>query len=1059
MRQLDGRGFIADTGKPSTSWLDEYILPDDQPRVRAAIREAVRAKGVFELEHRVRRVDGTLGWTHSRAVPVLDERGEIVEWIGTADDVTERRRAETALRESEERLARQSRLFEQIASTTPDFIYVFDRDGRFLYANTRLLEVWGRSFEDAVGKNLYELGYPQWHADMHVRELRQVIETKRPIKGEVPFTGGSGISGVYEYIFTPVLGTDGEVEVIAGTTRDVTERRRAEESLAQTQRRLDSAVIAGEVGTFEWDIEADRLWGDRNFSRIFGVEINATGAAPLANYVAAIHPDDRAFVLERVGRTVETGCDYEAEYRITVAGGHPRWVIARGKGGLDASGRVVRLSGVVLDVTEQKQAEQLLAAQNRALELIATGAPLPDALGALTEAVEQQSGGHAVAAILLVDEEDGCSLRTGAAPSLPPEYCAAIDGIKAAPGVGTCADAAARNEVVVTPDLAASPAWAGLAHLPLALGLKAAWSMPIRAADGRVLGTFGTYFRDRRSPTARERQVVEGLCRAAALAVERRRTEAALQTSERRFRDMADTAPAMLWVTEPDGRCTFLSRGWYEFTGQTEEQGLGFGWADTAHPDDRAAARDAVVAATAARSAYAVDFRLLRADGEYRWVIDAGRPRFGPGGEFQGFIGSVIDITERKLAEEDRNRLLDSERAARAEAERASRMKDEFLATLSHELRTPLNAILGWSQILSTGDQRRDDVREGLATIERNARAQTQIIEDLLDMSRIISGKVRLDVQRLDLAAVVQAAIDTVRPAAEAKGVRIQAVLDPLAGPVGGDPNRLQQVFWNLLNNAVKFTPRDGRVQVLLERVNSHLEVSVIDTGEGIRPEFLPFVFDRFRQADASTTRRHGGLGLGLAIVRQLVELHGGTVRATSAGEGHGSTFTVAIPLAVIHAAHEPETEAGRRHPQASAGPTPTPDLYVQLTGVRVLVVDDEPDARTLLRRLLEDCHAEVALAHSAKDALDQFVADPPDVLVSDIGMPGEDGYSLIRSVRALPSVKGGNVPALALTAYARSEDRTRSVLAGFQMHMSKPVEPAELIAMVASLAGRTGRA
>ncbi len=378
-------------------------------------------------------------------------------------------------------------------------------------------------------------------------------------------------------------------------------------------------------------------------------------------------------------------------------------------------------------------------------------------------------------------------------------------------------------------------------------------------------------------------------------------------------------------------------------------------------------------------------------------------------------------------------------------------MKDEFLATLSHELRTPLNAILGWSQILTRGIDDKDELTEGLAIIQRNARAQTQIIEDLLDMSRIISGKIRLDVQRIDLAPLMQRAIQTVSPAAAAKGIRIHSVLDPLAGPISGDPSRLQQVFWNLLTNAVKFTAKGGRVQVLLERVNSHLEISVIDTGEGIRPEFLPHVFDRFRQSDATTTRTHGGLGLGLAIVKQLVELHGGTVRAKSPGPGQGATFVVSLPLTVIHPEADPHPE--RRHPTVGGVPL-LPDACAKIEGLKVLIVDDEPDARALVRRLLEDCNAIVVAASSARDAFERFLQDRADVIVSDIGMPGEDGYSLIRRIRALGPHRGGNVPAVALTAYARAEDRMKAVMAGFQHHVAKPVEPAELITMIASVAG-----
>jgi CheY-like chemotaxis protein len=324
-------------------------------------------------------------------------------------------------------------------------------------------------------------------------------------------------------------------------------------------------------------------------------------------------------------------------------------------------------------------------------------------------------------------------------------------------------------------------------------------------------------------------------------------------------------------------------------------------------------------------------------------------------------------------------------------------------------------------------------------------------------MNRIISGKIRLDVQLVDLPQVLDAALDTVFPSAEAKNIRVQKLIDPLAGPVKGDPGRIQQVVWNLLSNAVKFTPKGGKVQLLLERVNSHVEISVVDSGDGISPEFLPYVFDRFRQADASTTRRHGGLGLGLSIVKQLVELHGGTVRAKSPGEGQGSTFVVSLPVTVVHPDERPELSK-RSHPKASQGENVPCDVL--LGGVRVLVVDDEPDSCLLVKRILEDCEAKVATAHSTDEAMLVFERQhqPFDVVISDIGMPDEDGFDLIKRIRALPPHRGGRVPALALTAFARSEDRTRAALAGFQTHLSKPVEVNELIAVVANLADRTNR-
>ncbi len=683
--------------------------------------------------------------------PVLSRDGVVEAVAGSARDVTRRKAAAAAI---SDKLERQSRLFEQIATSTPDFIYVFDLDARFLYANRRLLEVWGVTYEQAVGKGLSELGYPDWHAAMHHRELAQVKATKKPIRGEVPFTGGSGIAGIYEYIFTPVLGPDGEVEVIVGTTRDVTDRRKLDDRMERDGMLLsnvrDSVIVT--------DLQGIVTYWNEGATRLFG------------------------------------------------------WT-----------------------------AEELL------------GRPLTD-------------------------------------------------------------------------------------RLPF---------------------------------------------------------EARAEVEE--------------WIRKiGDGRA--------EFDGE---------WLD------------------------------VRKDGSRVWIECTTRRITDPTNRAPGIMGVARDITARKAIAAERDQLLASERAARGEAERASRMKDEFLATLSHELRTPLNAILGWATILAGRAEGDASLRGGLETIERNARAQTHIIEDLLDMSRIISGKVRLEVQVTDLASVLQTAVDSVRPTAESKGVKLRAILDPEAGPVMGDANRLQQVFWNLLVNAVKFTPKGGHIEVVLGRIDSHLEVSVADTGEGIGADFLPFVFDRFRQADASTSRQHGGLGLGLAIVKQLVELHGGRVRVASAGAGKGSVFTLELPTAIVRAPAFSEP-ISRRHPTAShdAEPQATGD-EPDLTGVNVVAVDDEPDARALVQRLLEDRGAKVRSAASAAEAIDLIVGSPPDVLISDIGMPGEDGYAFIRRVRSLAAREGGDVPAVALTAYARTEDRVRAIRAGYQSHLVKPVDARELVAVVSSLGRR----
>ncbi|HVG28406.1 MAG TPA: hybrid sensor histidine kinase/response regulator [Pyrinomonadaceae bacterium] len=403
-------------------------------------------------------------------------------------------------------------------------------------------------------------------------------------------------------------------------------------------------------------------------------------------------------------------------------------------------------------------------------------------------------------------------------------------------------------------------------------------------------------------------------------------------------------------------------------------------------------------------------------------------------------------------AREEREQLLKSEQAARLNAEANSRLKDEFLATVSHELRTPLTAILGWAQLLRRGVPDEQIAAHALEVIERNGLAQLHLVEDLLDVSRIISGKLLLDVRPVDLDAVIGAALDAARPAAESKGIELRHALDAAAGAVLGDADRLQQIVWNLVNNAVKFTPAGGRVEVRLARAASGVEISVGDTGIGIEPEFLPHVFDRFRQADAATTRTYGGLGLGLAIVRQLTELHGGEVSADSAGVGRGTTFTIRLPLSSL-VAQRAVVASGRA---GASDPRGAEALDCEsLTGVRVLVVDDEPDARELFARTLSECGAEALTAGSAAEALAAIESERPDVLLADIGMPGEDGYALIGKVRGLPPERGGRTPAAALTAYAHAEDRVRALRAGFQLHLPKPVTSAELVAAIANLAAR----
>jgi PAS domain S-box-containing protein len=845
-------------------------------------------------------------------------------------------------------------LLDAIAGTTQDFLYAFDLEGRFVYANRRLLEVWGVTADQALGKSLYELGYPQWHADMHMRELRQVIETKQPLKGEVPFTGGSGISGVYEYIFNPVLGADGGVRMIVGTTRDVTEHHHAaaeRERVKEALREGESAAahLAAVVASSDDAIVSKTLDGvirswNAGAQRLFGY----TAEEAIGQSILMLLPDDRkeeeAGILARL-RAGERIDHFES---IRVTKDHRLINVSLTISPVrDPTGRIIGASKIARDITPRRLAEQRLQEAYEVSEALrevgvalASNLDLRTLLQSATDAATRITRAKFGAFFYNTINERGESYSLYTISGVPREAFEKFPMPRATSLFGTTfrgEDTIRLDDVTADPRYGQNPPYKGMppGHLPV----RSYLAVPVKSRSGQVIGGLFFGHPDTAVFTDRDGRIVEGIAAQAAVALDNARL----------------------------------------FEGE----------------------------------------RAARAQAE--------------------------EATRRK------DELLERERAARADTERASRMKDEFLATLSHELRTPLNAILGWAHILRAAPPA-EDVSEGLEIIERNARVQTQIIEDLLDMSRIVSGKVRLDVQRVELAEVVRAAVETVRPAADAKGIRLQAVLDPLAGPISGDANRLQQVFWNLLTNAVKFTPKGGRVHVLLERVNSHLEVSVIDTGEGIQPDFLPHVFDRFRQADGGTARRHGGLGLGLAIVKQLIELHGGSVRVKSGGAGLGATFTVNLPLLVVHP--EPVTEVERRHPSAWSTPA-IRDTCVEIEGVRVLVVDDEPDARGLIKRVLEECKAVVTTAASAQEALELLRTHAPDVLVSDIGMPGEDGYALIARVRELSPEQGGDTPAVALTAYARTEDRMKAMLAGFQHHLVKPVEPAELITLVAILARR----
>ena len=605
------------------------------------------------------------------------------------------------------------------------------------------------------------------------------------------------------------------------------------------------------------------------------------------------------------------------------------------------------------------------------------------------------------------------------------------------------------NDVVNDPRIS-DPEWAR------EKGMVAFAGYPLLVED-RVVGVMGMFARH---PLTED--TVEAIATVAApiaQGIERKRAEEALRASEEKFRILADTAPVMVWVSGADKLRAFFNKPWLEFTGRAMEEELGYGWAEGVHQEDYDCCLETFNASCDAREPFKMEYRLRRHDGEYRWILDHGVPRYSPYGDFLGCVGSCIDITERKQVEAREREQLALEQAARATAEAANRSKDEFLTMLSHELRSPLNAVLGYTRMLRCGPVDRDAINKVAAIVERNAKAQLQIIEDLLDSACVTTGKLRIKTRPVDLSTVLESALNTVRAAAEAKGIMLVADFGPRPEEMVGDSARLQQVVWNLLSNGIKFTPEGGRVELQMDSDANHIRIKVSDTGKGIEPEFLPFVFDHFRQADSSSTRRYGGLGLGLSLAKYLVELHGGTITAASEGAGRGATFTVTLP---------------RRHPELIAPPPAVAPseartggaiilgAALSLEGVSVLVVDDQEEARELLVQALGEYGAQVTAASSGAEAL-ALLSDPlsgkrPDALILDIAMPDEDGYTVLNKVRALEAARGDaadQIPAIALTAYGRSEDRLRALQEGFQMHITKPVEPTELAVVIASVTTR----
>jgi len=791
-----------------------------------------------------------------------------------------------------------------------------------------------------------------------------------------------------------------QAELYQQAQDELAERKRTEEVLRGSKERLRLGLQAARMGTWDWNIPENRFIWSANMEALFGLAPGEFDGS-YEQFVARLHPDDRDRVLKAINAAMTPGADYDIEFRVLYPDGTIRWALSQGKVFYDAIGQPIRMSGVDLDITSRKLIEESLRqSEEFRKRVLESSSDCIKVLDLDTRLLYMNAGG-----MCLLEIDD-------LTPYLNTKW------------VNFWQDES-RQEVEAAIAVAKSNEVSRFQGLcPTVKGTKKWWDVivtPMLDEEGRVSQLLAT-----------SRDITD-----------RKQTEIAFQESEERLRLATDAARLGTFDWDIPTQQVTWNRFHRTLLGYAPELSSSFAaWERRVHPDDLAGVTAALQLAQDSNTNYSCEYRVIWEDDSLHWLAALGRFYYDSDNRPLRMTGIIQDITDRVQIERDRERILQQKQAALAESERVNRIKDEFLAILSHELRSPLNPILGWTKLLQTRKLDEAKTIAALATIERNAKAQCQLIDDLLDMARVLRGKLSLNMAPVDLLLVIESAIDTVQTAAIVKSIQIHAVLSDIR-QVSGDAVRLQQIIWNLLTNAVKFTPSGGRIDIRLEQIDNQAQITITDTGKGISPDFLPHIFESFRQEDASVTRNHGGLGLGMAIVYQLVEAHGGTVTADSPGEGKGATFTVRLPLLNVNS----------KKNQSS----PSREQNLDLTSIRVLVIDDEPDSRELLAVMLTQAGAEVMSVASAAEFLAALESFQPDVAVSDIGMPEVDGYTLLRQVRSLSLEQGGQVPAIALTAYAGEIDRQHAIAAGFQKHIAKPIEPDQLVvAIVSLLSGRS---
>ncbi len=829
----------------------------------------------------------------------------------------------------------------------------------------------------------------------------------------------------------------------------------AQEALRRTQQDLTDFIENAPVAMNWVGPDGIILWANRTELEMLGYSKEEY----IGRRIADFHVDQELIkdILRRLGNRETL---HECEARLRCKDGSIRDVLINSNV-LWQEDKFIHTRCFTRDITERKQADALMNCQKQAFEMAASGKPLIVVLEFLARAVEQFTHDRAIVAIHLLDES-GTRFEKTAAPGLPAEYHQATEGMAVNSNAGPFCAAVSRGERVAVPDLVADGEYPIFASFALRLGIRSGWSTPIISSSGRVLGTIASYYREVLAPGPEDDLFAEMIPRTAATIVEHQ------QAAEARARLAAivESSEDAIVSKDLNGVVTSWNRGAERLFGYTAEEMIGQPVAMLI-PSDRLDEETNILRRI--RNGERVEhYETIRRgkDGTLKDISLTVSPVIDAQGQITGASKIARDISEHKRVEAELKSLMTREQNARNEAEIANRVKDEFLAMVSHELRTPLNAIVGWSKLLGSGNLSSQDSERAVTIIARNAAAQGSIINQILDVSRIISGKLKLDMKPVRLADIINEAIDVVRPTADAKAIEIVTALDEEAGHVAGEAVRLQQVVWNLLTNAIKFTPKQGRVEVQLERAGSKLVVVVSDNGMGIPKDFLPHIFERFQQADNSAKRSQGGLGLGLSIVRNLVEMHAGTISATSGGEGQGATFTFSLPILAISdwtrfdsefvdGSEESPSFKAEESGQSFENEAEEDLSSDYLTGLRVLSVDDQPDTRDLIVLALMRYGAEVRACTSASAALAMLQNWRPDVIVSDIGMPYEDGYDLMRKIRAFAPEGGGQIPAVALTGFAGAIDESMALEAGYQVHLTKPVELRKLAETIAMLAGQ----